>query len=177
MARSTKTTAEWWSETKVDPDRLHEWLIKQYRGEVTAARRIEQVAAQYAPDSAKAVLQVIADQERRHASWVLDLLKARGLEPSIEGAEDRYWAATLPSIESFETAAAVGAHAEAMRLKRIQEIVSDEAAPGDIRRVFKKILKDELFHERAFRRLAGAEALANVAPSHQRGLELLGLTA
>lgn len=174
----SKSSARWWEEIKSNPAKFDTWLIKQYRGEVTAADRIERFAAEYAPDEkSRKTLSVIASQERQHAAWVLDLLVARGVTPSLEHAEERYWSATLPSIESFETAAAVGAHAEAMRLERIRTIVEDENADIDVRSTFSRILKDEVFHERAFRKLAGSKAMKAVAPSHRKGRELLGLEA
>lgn len=173
-----KTSAQWWEEIKSSPTKFNDWLIKQYRGEVTAADRIERFAAEYAPDDkAKKILKVIAGQEKQHASWVLGLLVARGITPDIEHAEERYWSATLPGIESFETGAAVGAHAEKMRLDRIRTIVEDEDADIDVRSIFSRILKDEVFHEKAFRRLAGSEAMKATAGNHRKGLKLLGLSA
>lgn len=172
-----KTSKQWWQEVKNDDDKFNQWLLKQYRGEVTASQRIDAFREQYS-DSEKSskILQTIAVQERDHASWVLNLLQSRGLDiPSVTEAEERYWKETLPSIESFETGCAVGAHAEKMRLERIEVICNDDEAPEDIREVFKKILKDEIFHERAFKRLAGEEAMQKTEASHKRGLEVLGL--
>lgn len=172
----TKTSEQWWSETKNDDQLLNDWLIKQYRGEVTAAHRIRAFAEQYCNDKrAIKILHVIAEQEEQHASWVLDLLKARDIEPDVSNAEERYWKETLPDIESFETGAAVGAHAEAMRLERIRAIAEDSDADTDIRETFQRILKDEVFHERTFRSMAGESAMLATAQSHERGLEVLGL--
>lgn len=114
-------------------------------------------------------------QERKHAGWVLGLLQTRGVEPDTSNAEKRYWQEVLPEIESFETGAAVGAHAEAMRLERIRAICCDQEAPQDVRDVFQRILKDEVFHEQAFRDMAGREAMQRTAGAHERGRELLGL--
>lgn len=173
-----KNSKVWWNEVKTDSVKFNDWLIKQYRGEVTAASRIESFAEKYATSSRdKKILKVIAGQEKTHANWVLDLLKSRNIKPDIEHAEDRYWKETLPEIESFETGAAVGAHAEAMRLDRIKAICEDELAPVDVRSVFKKILRDELFHERAFRNMAGVEAMLATENAHNKGKELLGLEA
>lgn len=171
-----KTSEQWWEEVKADEAKLSDWLIKQYRGEVTAGDRVESFAKKYAPNShAASTLFVIAGQERQHADWVLELLNSRGITPDVSNAEERYWKETLPEVESFETGAAIGAHAEAMRLKRIRAIVADQSAPEDVRQVFEKILKDEIFHEKAFRKLAGKEAMMKTTESHQRGMELLGL--
>lgn len=169
------TSKQWWAEIKTDQVRFNDWLVKQYRGEVTAADRIEAFAEKYANSKNKRVLNIIASQERQHAEWVLQLLQSRNIEPNVEGAERRYWQEVLPEIESFETGAAVGAHAEAMRLDRIRAICSDEQAPEDVRKTFQLILMDEVFHERAFRKMAGPAAMTNTTMAHSRGRELLGL--
>lgn len=107
-----QTSNEWWQKTKSDPVALNDWLVKQYRGEATAARRIREFGDVHATFDVRIVLKSIAAQEERHASWVLTLLASRGIDPNVEHAEERYWKATLPEVESFETGAAVGAHAE-----------------------------------------------------------------
>jgi len=173
-----KTSLSWWSEVKASPSLLQGWLVKQYRGEVTAASRIRTLAANYHISKQQAAtLQLIASQEEQHAEWVLELLKARGINPTLENAEDRYWAKTLPGIEDFETGAAVGAHAEAMRLDRIRVIANDDTAPEDIRSTFKRILIDERFHERAFRKMSTPEALEKTRGNHDLGKTALGLEA
>lgn len=172
------TSKLWWDSVKSDSEKFNDWLVKQYRGEVTAASRIVEFANKYATSSRdKRILGVIAGQESKHADWVLSLLASRGVTPKVEHAEERYWKETLPEIESFETGAAVGAHAEAMRLERIRVICDDDSAPTDVRDVFKKILREEIFHEKAFRSMAGVQAMLATQDSHNKGLELLGLEA
>lgn len=167
---------KWWNLVKNDSKKLNDWLIKQYRGEITAADRIIKFAETYAPNKKSlAVLNVIAKQEKKHAKWVLELLKNRNIIPNIENAEDRYWKETLPEIESFEIGAAIGAHAEKMRLERIRVISGDETAPKDIRNTFKKILKDEIFHEKIFKSLTTIKALNETKNAHEQGLKVLGL--
>jgi hypothetical protein len=175
-----RTSAAWWQETRRDPERLAAWLFEQYRGEVTAADRIERLRDTYAAPEGRAyrVLSVIADQERRHAGWVAELLRARGFTPAVLGEpEARYWARTLPGISDLETGCAVGAHAELMRLERIEVISADTAAPADIRGVFARILPQERFHERAFRSLATPESLERTRGAHELGRAVLGLSA
>ena len=81
----------------------------------------------------------------------------------------------MPHIESLETGAAVAAHAERMRLERIRVIAKDNTSPADIRQVFAKILPDEEFHETAFKKMAGQEAMEKTAAAHARGADLIGL--
>jgi rubrerythrin len=171
-----KTSKQWWNEVKADDAKFSDWLIKQYRGEVTAASRILAIIDQFdVTERARKVLTRIAGQESTHASWILSLLEARGITPSVEGAEERYWKQVMPAAVDFETTAAVGAHAEKMRLERIQVICDDESAPTDVRTTFKQILRQELFHERAFRKLAGPDAMAKTKYDHEQGRALLGL--
>jgi rubrerythrin len=168
----------WWRKTKGDPAAFIEWLHDQYRGETGAAGRIELLRDRYAPPGSRAfrVLTVVAAQERRHASWIGELLKARGEPPSPSGKPDRYWRRTLPSIRDLATGAAVGAHAEAMRLERIAAIAADEESAADVRAVFRRILPEEQFHHRAFASLSTPEAMAATEGAHELGRAALGLT-
>lgn len=177
---TVRSSAAWWTATRDDPPRLHAWLQAQYRGEVTAANRIEALRDRHARPGTRAhrVLTAIAAQERDHAAWVAELLRARGLAVAIVGAaEERYWRHTLPGIVDLATGCAVGAHAEAMRLARIAAIADDPAAPPDIRDVFARILPQERFHERAFRGLATPAALEATRERHALGRTALGLEA
>lgn len=167
----------WWEAQKRDPAALAAWLLDQYRGEATAAGRIEMLRDAYAEPGTRAhrVLGVIAGQERRHAVWVGDLLAARGIEPRIGPKRERYWRPTLEVIRDLETGCAIGAHSERMRLERIQVIAADPEAPADVRAVFQRILPEEQFHARAFAELAGPEALVATRGAHDLGRRALGL--
>lgn len=169
-----KTSQQWWNDTKNDPKKLMEWLRKQYHGEVTAADRIEAYIGMASEDQQK-TLRIIAGQERQHAEWVGELLAKRGEKPKRIKKEERYWDKTLGRITSFDDAAAVAAHAEKMRLERIQVIAGDESAPEDIRDVFAMILIDERWHERAFRKMASEKAYTDAVAAHREGLNAIGL--
>ncbi len=173
-----KTSLEWWNEVKASPALLENWLKDQYHGEVTAAARIQELADRHAQNPAAITLVAIASQEADHAEWVRELLLNRGIKAEVLDKEERYWSKTLPADYinlPIQKLAAIGAHAEAMRLERIRTIVADETAPGDIRQVFKDILKQEEFHERAFRKMAGEEEMACALDAHVQGLAALGL--
>jgi rubrerythrin len=174
-----KTSRQWWTEVKVSDDRLLAWLRKQFHGEVTAAERIDRycIARLDQDDRRRRVLEVIASQERQHAAWIGDLLRARGEEPQVLAKSERYWSRTLDGIRSFEDAAGVAHHAEQMRLERIRVIASDAEAPPDIRAVFERILRDEEFHARAFQELAGSAAIARTAQLHQEGSRAIGFVS
>ena len=173
-----RDAASWWSEVKASEPLLRGWLLDQYRGEATAAGRIEAFRDVHAPPGSKAhrLLGVIAAQERRHATWVAALLTARGLRPEIQRKAERYWPRTLPGLTDLATGCAVGAHAERMRLERIEVIARDPEAPEDIRQTFARILREERFHERAFRGLSTPEALEQTRHAHELGRLALGLS-
>lgn len=175
----SKTSQEWWNEVKADPAKFTHWLVRQYVGEVTAASRINRHLVPKARTSREeSILKIIADQELRHADWISELLAARGIRADMAAAENRYWAAVAPEGEiDFEDTSALAAHAEGMRLERIRVIAEDESAPEDVQNTFIRILREEEFHERAFRKMAGDEAMTNMLPHHQAGLEVLGLSA
>lgn len=172
-----RDSRSWWEAQKRDPKALVAWLLDQYRGEATAAGRIEMLRDAYAEPGSRAhrLLGVIAAQERRHAVWVGDLLAARGVEPKIGPKRERYWKPTLEVVRDLETGCAIGAHSERMRLLRIEVIASDPEAPEDIRAVFQRILPEERFHARAFAELAGDAALAATKDAHDLGRQALGL--
>lgn len=174
-----RSPAAWWAAIKRRPDALIAWLFDQYRGEVTAADRIVRLRDAHAEPGGRAhrLLTAIARQEQEHAAWVADLLRARGESPELRGEpEARYWRRALPGVADLETGCAVGAHAERMRLARIEAIAGDLEAPADIRAVFTKILPQERFHERAFRSLATPESLERTRGAHELGRAALGLT-
>ncbi len=177
-----KTSAQWWSDTKSSESKINDWLIKQWRGEVTASVRIRKLAEQYVDSSSREakILNQIAEQEDMHASWIKILLDARRIEADrseILQAENRYWEKTLPGIKDFSTGTAVAAHAEGMRLERIRVIAGDAESPDDIRDTFAKILRDEEWHESAFLQLSTAEALEATQGDYELGRQALGLEA
>lgn len=173
-----KTSQMWWEEVLKDEAKLITWLKKQYHGEVTASERILVLSEKYCTNSVhKLILSIIAKQERNHASWVAELLTARGITPKVMEKEERYWNQTLPGVKDFKTATAVASHAERMRLDRIRVIATHPETPSDIREVFKRILPQEIFHERAFGRMAGSSALEETKGNHRLGLKALGLEA
>ncbi len=174
-----QSSSTWWKGIRHSSEKLHAWLRDQYRGEVTAADRIEILRDSFTSPGSRAhrVLTVIAAQERDHAAWVGVLLAARGLAVEVQAKPDRYWRRVLPGIQDLATGAAVGAHAERMRLERIEVIANDSEAPDDIRNVFARILPQERFHARAFAELSTAEALERTADAHELGRLALGLSA
>lgn len=171
-------SVQWWNKTKSDPQRIIKWLKDQYHGEVTAGTRIRELILIYpALPKWKETVELIASQEEQHARWVGELLANRGITAEVLNKTERYWDETIKQITDWNTGCAVAAHAEAMRLERIEAIVNDEEAESDIREVFAKILVEERFHEKAFRSFTTSEAMEKTLAGHMAGLNELGLTA
>jgi hypothetical protein len=105
------------------------------------------------------------------------LLEVRGITPEILIKEERYWKEVITEdfTENGNYAAAVAAHAEEMRLERISVIMDDSTADEDIVETFKNIYKDELFHAKGFKLIAGDEYYNLTSENHAKGLEALGL--
>jgi rubrerythrin len=168
-----KTSAMWWEEVLGNQSLLIDWLKKQYHGEVTAAVRIIGFRDAFAlKEKHKKTLTIIASQEELHAAWVGELLTSRGIIPETLNKQERYWDSTLPGIEDFATGSAVASHAERMRLDRIRVIASHPNTPDDIRKVFEKILPQEIFHEKAFEKMAGDQAMKKTLGHHQKDRRL-----
>jgi rubrerythrin len=177
-----KTSKEWWDEVKVDNEKLVDWLKRQYRGEVSAVHRLQDVKMRFEMNMTAQQfnnLSHIGSQEAQHARWIKELLEERGIRAEVdkENAQNRYWSAVDLSYNDFVKTMAVGAHAERMRLHRIWAIAEDRQAPWDIREVFMKIRVDEEYHAKFFAEAAGTEALEATADDHEAGKRLLGLEA
>lgn len=172
-----QSSEAWWNEVSQSKKKFADWLQKQYHGENTAAQRIRHMVEETEVSAHKLVLARIATQEEYHAKLVGDLLEKYGVQekPAEEFGESRYWSAVAPAQEDFFTKCAIAGHAEAMRLERIRAIVNDQNTPLDVYSVFCIILQDELWHEKAFKAMAGEETLDRVKPCHNKARELLGL--
>ncbi len=173
-----KTSKEWWDRVKHDPNLLVRWLRDQYHGEALAAIRMRLFVKKFGSEAKwqeQATVEEIANQEQQHADWVGDLLRSRGVEPTLLAKNERYWNEALKGINSWEAGCAVAAHAEKMRLDRIRAIAADPESPADVRDVFSRILPQEEFHERAFRAFTSESALFTTLGNHMAGAEALGL--
>lgn len=170
-----KTSAEWWEEVKKDEAKFNDWLKRQYVGEVSAANRMMNVVSSYEMElEDKSNLMLIASQEMKHAAWIKELLVSRNIPlPSLEDAEKRYWSKVIPNIKNMDDAFAAAAHAEKMRLERIEVISND--GNDEVNHVFKKIKKDEVFHAAWFAAHATKEALEKAKERHREGLKQLSL--
>lgn len=175
-----KTPAEWLDEILADNNKFNAWLQRQYIGEMLAACRLFELANDSVVGRASHVLNQIADDEARHANWIYDLLAHYGVDipavPNTLDDNDRYWNCVLPYADTLDNKYAAGAHAERMRLARIELLAHDSRVPKPVSAVFALILKDERMHAAAFEALASDEALTRMLEHHEAGLAMLGLT-
>lgn len=163
---------QWWEAVKQDTNKLNNWLKKQYFGENQAYIRITELSERFDNKT----LKVIADQEKQHSEWIRDYCLSKNIDISNIQHEERYWKEVNMDFESLEEAAAVGAHAEKMRLERIEVIANDPSFCPDLSDIFKNILKDEIFHERAFKDMTTEELYELNRHNHEKGAEKIGLT-
>lgn len=171
-----KTTQAWWDEVSNSQEKMDNWLKDQYHGEVTAEKRIRELATKYAlTNSQVKLIHKVADDEKMHAEWVKELLIARGISAEVLVKEERYWDKVLPTQDvSFEYMCAIGHLAETMRLERIQLLAADTRFI-DIAKVFSKILGDEIFHSKAFKVMSTPEDIELARKCHKDGLNAIGL--
>ena len=175
-----KTSIQWWDEVRSNYTLYLSWLKRQYRGEVTAARRIRMLIEKFDPaPHISRTLETIAKQEETHAKMIEILLSREDIDARqipIDDAENRYWAEALTGIDSFLQGTAIAAHAEQMRLERIRVIASDSL---DFMRqkFFQVILHDEEWHVKAFRNLTDDEHMEATREQHELGKKALGLEA
>lgn len=172
-----KTSQEWWDETKNSPELIDNWLKNQYHGEALASERIRKFILPHMEGKYHFLVEKIANDEDTHAKWVSELLNSRGITAEILKKEERYWKEVM--TEDFnddgQYAAAVAAHAEEMRLERIEVIMKDPESPKDIKKVFTQIFKDEQFHAKGFKLIAGDDYYNKASENHAKGVEALGL--
>lgn len=175
----TRTPQEWWNNVKTDPEKIINWLKNQFHGEYTAAERIKELVIDNLEPGSKHLdlaTRIMSD-EIKHAGWVGVLLENRNVKPEVLDKQERYWPTALEDAPegNAEYAAGIAAHAEEMRLERIKIIMADEEADEDIRDTFGKIYKDEVFHAKAFKEIAGDNYYDATSEKHAKGLEALGL--
>lgn len=171
------TTTEWLEKILASKEELEHWLVRQYIGEMTAVGRINTLVSK-APEKNRAILRKICNDEFKHATWIFQLLVARGIDcPLVKkgDGEERYWKPVKQGMDTFEDTAAAGHYAEAMRLVRIRALAYSPKVDKDIRDVFLAILPDEEMHEKAFKSMTNQESLDKMKSKHEAGLALLGL--
>lgn len=177
--KMTHTTKEWWTNTKSNPEKLANWLQRQYVGELAAVNLLSEVLLRFGGQASTEewdIVYRVMGQEALHAHWMRDVCVDRKISlKNNASAQERYWKEVLPNITSFHEAMDAAFHAEHMRLERIREIAADKDPEiSDLSKVFAKILPHEEWHEEVFGAMRHAAA-GSTTRYHKKGLEALNL--
>jgi len=134
-----RITEDWWNRCLNDKEKLEHWLVSLYNNEKDAEERFVHFAETYCLGDKDAYITfyTIAMQEKNHAEIVEKVIKNRGISLYEKTSKNgRYWRNTLPCIVDKKTAAAIGAYAEGLSLKRMRVIIKDKSTPDDLRDMF-----------------------------------------
>lgn len=146
----------YWPLMKTKGDWLTSWLQRQYTGEVNALASMEVLlesikSQSQNPQYIKIVEKIISD-ENKHIQMISQLLTSRGIAPkAVDDIE------ILDGMDSWNDGCALASRAEAVRSGKARVLVKDQEVPKDVREAFSIILRDEAFHEKAFRYMAGED--------------------
>jgi hypothetical protein len=171
-------TEQWWQKCLNDKEKLEHWLVGLYNNEKDAEERFINFAETYCKGDkeAYAIFIEIAGQEAQHAVLVEAILKNRNITLFAKSTKDgRYWRNTLPCVIDVNTAAAIGAYAEGLSLKRMRVIIKDPNTPQDLIDLFKVIEPEEAYHAKILETIATKHGMKAVKDCHDKGLEELGL--
>lgn len=173
-----KITENWWMECLSNKEKLDHWLVGLYNNEKDAEERFISFANTYCINDKESydIFIEIAEQERNHSVLVEEILKYRNIKIYEKSTKNgRYWRNTLACVVDKETAAAIGAYAEGLSLRRMRVIIKDKNTPDDIRNLFKIIEPEESYHAKILQKIAKKNGMKNVKDCHDKGLEELGL--
>lgn len=173
-----KITEEWWDKCLNDSEKLEHWLVGLYNNEKDAEDRFIDFANTYCKDDPEAykIFYEIAEQENNHAKLVEKVLINRNISLYEKSTKNgRYWRNTLPCVCDKLTAAAIGAYAEGLSLKRMRVIINNKETPNDLREMFKVIEPEESYHAKVLQKIATKYGMKSVKDCHDKGLEELGL--
>ena len=171
-------TEKWWTNCLNDKEKLEHWLVGLYNNEKDAEERFVNFANTYCLKDQEAYETFIniASQEANHAKMVETILKERSISLYEKSSKNgRYWRNTLPCICDMKTAAAIGAYAEGLSLKRMRVIIKDPNTPQDLVKLFQVIEPEESYHAKALEKIATKYGMKSVKDCHDKGLEALGL--
>lgn len=173
-----KITEEWWEKCLNSKEKLEHWLVSLYNNEKDAEERFINFANAYCENDRQAykTFVEIAEQERQHAVLVEKVLNNRNVELYNKSSENgRYWRNAKQCIVDMKTAAAIGAYAEGLSLKRMRVIIANPNTPEDLRKMFEIIEPEESYHAKVLEKIATKYGMKEVRDCHDAGLEELGL--
>lgn len=159
----------WWSRLCGDEDAMTAWLIKLHKTELDGYYDNLAIIEKYGVEGLqKSILTKTAEDERRHASLLEDLLAKRGID--IEGTsppESDYWRGMEAYVDGkIEREYAVLYYGEALASARFAFIGSHPKTPKDVSDFVAAALPDERYHAEGFRRLSTPEAISFIGEAH-----------
>ena len=169
-------TKIWWGKILKDKNKLEMFLSNLHNTEEEAEDRFRLFAETYCKDDKESydLFRQISGEEKNHALMIKDLIKNLGFELGFK-KESKYFKHTLNCVKDKISAAAIGAFAEGLSLKRLRVIIKDENTPTEIKSVFSLIEKDESNHTKYLQSIAGQYGMKDLKDCHDKGLEKLGL--
>jgi len=171
-------TESWWQKCLQDKEKLEHWLVGLYNNEKDAENRFIEFANKYCIKDSEEynIFMKIANEEKNHGVLVENILNNKGIEKYEKSTKNgRYWRNTIPCIYDKKTAAAIGAYAEGLSLRRMRVIIKDKNTPEYLKELFKIIEPEEANHARLLEKIATKYGMKEVKDCHDKGLEELGL--
>lgn len=167
-------TQVWWKGVCNDESRLIAWLRKLYATELGGYFDYQAIIDRFEPDTrTKTILINVAEDEKRHAGLICNLLEARGYSVESSTPSSEYWKTMNSHITDLKTACAANYYGEALASFRFAVILGMACTPPDVRELIATVLPDEQFHELTLKRLAGKEALAKFESIHKDAVSAL----
>lgn len=167
-------TQEWWKRTTADEGKLLAWTKKLHGTEIGGYDDYQGFLATYEADSrTQLILSNIADDERKHAGILVDLLAGRGHRIDPDAPPSTYWQTMDSHITDLTSACAANYYGEALAAFRFEVIIDMNCTPGDMKEALRIILPDEQFHRTTLKRLAGDETLARFKQIHDDAVAAL----
>lgn len=185
LDEEVKFTQEWWVRTTADESKLLAWLKKLYGTEIGGYDDYQTFMAAYVVDPVTGfpmteammrtglILTNIADDEKKHAGILIDVLAGRGHTIDPDAPASEYWKTMDSHITDLTTACAANYYGEALAAFRFEVITEMDCTPSDVKEALRIILPDEQFHRQTLKRLAGDETLARFQQIHDDAVAAL----
>lgn len=174
LDEETAFTQAWWKRTTADESKLLAWTKKLYGTEIGGYDDYREFLGRYYCDQRTTrILYNIAEDEKKHAGILVDLLAGRGEVIDPYAPPSTYWQTMDSHISDINTACAANYYGEALAAFRFEVIVDMPCTPSDMKEALRVILPDEQFHRTTLKKLAGDETLAKFKQIHDDAVAAL----
>lgn len=165
-------TQNWWRKVVSDEVRLALWLQKLQLTEIGGAEdHYAFMKANDVPERESKILTQIALDETKHSGILLELMSDMKIVPKSRGDDGTvslYWTEMNKEVKTLKDYCGINYFGESLAADRFQIIHSMKETPSDIKYFISKALPDEIFHRETLMRLAGAEVMERLRPTHDR---------